>query len=32
VQLKQVQGQFLTRKLLESHALPRLSLFYMGHE
>ena len=32
VQLRQVQSQFLTRKLLESHLLPRLSLFYMGHE
>jgi hypothetical protein len=31
VQLKQVQTQFLTRRLLEAHALPRLSLFYMGH-
>lgn len=30
VQLRQVQQQFLTKRLLESHALPRLSLFYMG--
>jgi hypothetical protein len=30
VQLKQVQQQFLHKKLLERHALPRLSLFYMG--
>ena len=30
VQLRQVQQQFLTKKLLEISALPRLSLFYMG--
>ena len=30
MQLKQVQQQFLTKKLLELNALPRLSLFYMG--
>jgi hypothetical protein len=29
-QLRQVQQQFLTKRLLESHTLPRLSLFYMG--
>jgi len=32
VQIKQVQQQFLQKKLLELHRLPRLSLFYMGHE
>jgi hypothetical protein len=32
VQIKQVQQQFLQKRLLESHALPRLSLFYMPHE
>lgn len=32
VQIKQVQQQFLQKKLLEVHKLPRLSLFYMGHE
>jgi len=32
VQIKQVQQQFLQKKLLEAHKLPRLSLFYMGHE
>ncbi len=31
VQIKQVQQQFLQKRLLESHGLPRLSLFYMGH-
>jgi hypothetical protein len=31
VQLRQVQQQFLLKKLLESRRLPRLSLFYMGH-
>jgi hypothetical protein len=31
VQIKQVQQQFLQKKLLEAHKLPRLSLFYMGH-
>jgi hypothetical protein len=32
VQIKQVQQQFLQKKLLEAHKLPRLSLFYMSHE
>jgi hypothetical protein len=32
VQIKQVQQQFLQKKLLERRKLPRLSLFYMGHE
>jgi hypothetical protein len=32
VQIKQVQQQFLQKRLLESFKLPRLSLFYMGHE
>jgi hypothetical protein len=32
VQLKQVQTQFLQKRLLEARKLPRLSLFYMGHE
>jgi hypothetical protein len=32
VQIKQVQQQFLQKRLLEAHKLPRLSLFYMGHE
>jgi hypothetical protein len=31
VQIKQVQQQFLQKKLLEARKLPRLSLFYMGH-
>lgn len=31
VQLRQVQQQFLHKRLLELHALPRLSLFYMSH-
>lgn len=30
VQLRQVHQQFLTRKLLQTHSLPRLSLFYMS--
>lgn len=30
VQLRQVQQQFLTKRLLERSGLPRLSLFYMG--
>lgn len=30
VQLRQVQQQFMTKKLLETNAVPRLSLFYMG--
>ncbi len=32
VQIKQVQAQFLQKRLLEARALPRLSLFYMSHE
>jgi hypothetical protein len=32
VQIKQVQQQFLQKRLFESHNLPRLSLFYMSHE
>ena len=32
VQLKQVMQQFLHKRLLEARGLPRLSLFYMGHE
>jgi hypothetical protein len=32
VQLRQVQTQFLHKRLLELRALPRLSLFYMGHD
>ena len=31
IQIKQVQQQFLQKKLLEAHKLPRLSLFYMSH-
>lgn len=31
-QIKQIQQQFLQKRLLEAHALPRLSLFYMPHE
>jgi hypothetical protein len=31
VQIKQVQQQFLQKKMLEAHKLPRLSLFYMSH-
>ena len=30
VQLRQVQQQFITRRLLQMHSLPRLSLFYMS--
>jgi hypothetical protein len=30
VQLRQIRQQFSTKKLLEAHVLPRLSLFYMG--
>jgi hypothetical protein len=30
VQLRQVHNQFLTRRLLQMHSLPRLSLFYMS--
>jgi len=32
VQIKQVQQQFLQKRLLEAHSLPRLSLFYMPHK
>jgi len=32
VQIKQVQQQFLQKRLLEAHSLTRLSLFYMPHE
>jgi hypothetical protein len=32
VQIKQVQQQFLQKRLLEGRGLPRLSLFYMRHE
>ena len=32
VQIKQVQQQFLQKRLLEAYNLPRLSLFYMSHE
>jgi hypothetical protein len=32
VQIKQVQQQFLQKRLLEAQSLPRLSLFYMPHE
>ena len=32
VQLRQIQAQFLQKRLLEVRRLPRLSLFYMGHE
>ena len=32
VQINQVQQQFLQKRLLEAHSLPRLSLFYMPHE
>jgi hypothetical protein len=31
-QIKQVQQQFLQKRLLEARSLPRLSLFYMSHE
>ncbi len=31
-QLKQVVSQFEQKRLLETYLLPRLSLFYMGHE
>lgn len=30
-QIRQIQQQFLHKRLLELRALPRLSLFYMGH-
>jgi hypothetical protein len=32
VQIKQVQQQFLQKRLLEALSLPRLSLFYMPHQ
>jgi len=32
VQLRQIHAQFLHKRLLEQRGLPRLSLFYMGHE
>jgi hypothetical protein len=32
VQIKQVQQQFLQKRILEMRKLPRLSLFYMSHE
>ena len=32
VQIKQVQQQFLQKRLFEAHAIPRLSLLYMPHE
>ena len=32
VQIKQVQQQFLQKRLFEAHAIPRLSLFFMPHE
>jgi hypothetical protein len=32
MQIRQVQQQLLQKRLLEAHALPRLSLFYMPHE
>ena len=32
VQIKQVQQQFLQKKLMEQYKLPRLSLFYMSHD
>jgi hypothetical protein len=31
VQLRQIQQQFLHKRLMEQRGLPRLSLFYMGH-
>jgi hypothetical protein len=31
VQLRQIQQQFLHKRLMEARNLPRLSLFYMGH-
>ena len=30
VQIRQIQQQFLHKRLLEAHSLPRLSLFYMS--
>ena len=32
VQIKQVQQQFLQKRMLDIRKLPRLSLFYMSHE
>ena len=32
VQIRQVQQQFLEKRLMAARALPRLSLFYMSHE
>ena len=32
VQIKQIQQQFLQKRLFEIHRLPRLSLFYMPHD
>jgi hypothetical protein len=32
VQTRQIQQQFLHKRLLQSRNIPRLSLFYMGHE
>lgn len=32
VQIKQVQQQFLQKRMLEARKLPRLSLFYMSHD
>ena len=32
MQLKQIIAQFEQKRLMESYQLPRLSLFYMGHE
>ena len=31
MQVKQVQQQFLQKRLMEARGLPRLSLFYMSH-
>ncbi len=31
-QIAQIERQFLNKRLLESHRLPRLSLFYMAHQ
>ena len=31
VQLRQIQQQFLQKRLLEARNIPRLSLFYMPH-
>jgi hypothetical protein len=32
VQIRQVEGQFLQKRLMEALGLPRLSLFYMSHD